>query len=140
MAHTAANSRLTPGSLKRLAMVGIDRQLLVRHAGALGMIAAPLLAHVAQAVGRAALLALVEHDEVGVVEHVDLLELAGGAVLAGHDVQRQIHQVDDLGVGLADAGGLDDHQVEAGGLVQLDHVLEHRRGRQRARAAWRASA
>ena len=73
-----------------------------------GMIAAPLLAHVAQAVLGAALLALVEHDEIGEVEHVDLLELARGAVLARHHVQRQIDEIDDLGVGLADAGGLDD--------------------------------
>ena len=68
--------------------------------------------------------------KLGEVEHVDLLQLARGAVLARHDVQRQVHEVDDLGVGLADAGGLDDDQVEACGLVQLDHVLEHRRGRQ----------
>ena len=84
------------------------------------MIALPLLAHVAQAVLGAALLELVEHDHVGEVEHVDLLELARRAVVAGHHVQRQVDEVDDLGVRLADAGGLDDDQVEARELVQLD--------------------
>ena len=84
------------------------------------MIAPPLLAHVAQRVLGAALLELVEHDHVGEVEHVDLLELARRAVLAGHDVQRQVDQVDDLGVRLTDARGLDDDQVEAGELVELD--------------------
>ena len=94
------------------------------------MIAPPLLPDVAQAVLGAALLALVEHDEVGVVEHVDLLELARGTVFARHDVQRQVHQIHDLGVRLTDTGGFDDHQVEPGSLVQLDHVLQHGGGRQ----------
>ena len=52
------------------------------------------------------------------------------AVVAGHDVQRQVHEVDDLGVRLADAGGLDEDQVEARELVQLDRVLEHGRSRE----------
>src|SRR3546814_15475088 len=60
---------------------------------------------------RAALVVLVEHDQLGEVDHVDLLELAGGAVVAGHHVHREVDQVDDLRVGLADAGGLDDDEV-----------------------------
>ena len=86
VAQIAANSRLTPGSLKRLAMVGKHRQLGVGQAGALGVVAPPLLAYVTQAVLRAALLALVEHDEVGEIEHVDLLELTRRTILARHDV------------------------------------------------------
>src|SRR5262250_507852 len=73
VAQSAANSRLTPGSLKRLAMVGNTGSSA--SAGALGMVAPPLLAHIAQAVLRPAFLALVEHDEIGEVEHLDLLEL-----------------------------------------------------------------
>ena len=76
-------------------------------------VAAPLLAHVAQRVLGAALLELVERDQVGEVEHVDLLELARRAVLARHHVHRHVDEVDDLGVALADAGRLDDDQVEA---------------------------
>src|SRR5690606_15284298 len=49
-------------------------------------VALPLLADVTQGVFGAALVVLVEHDQLGVVDHVDLLELAGGAVVAGHDV------------------------------------------------------
>ena len=77
------------------------------------MIAPPLLAHVAQRVFGAALLELVQHDHVGEVEHVDLLELAGGAVFGGHHVQRDVRDVDDLGVALPDAGGLDHDQIES---------------------------
>ena len=80
----------------------------------LGMVAAPLLAHVAQRILGAALLELVQHHELGEIEHVDLLELARRAVLAGHHVDRHVDEVGDLGVALADAGGLDQHQVEAG--------------------------
>ena len=64
------------------------RHLRVRQPRLLRMIAPPLLAHVAQGIFRAALFELVEHDHVREVEHVDLLELARRAVLAGHDVER----------------------------------------------------
>src|SRR3546814_2083700 len=74
---------------------------------------------------RAALVVLVEHDQLGEVDHVDLLELAGGAVVAGHHVHREVDQVDDLRVGLADAGGLDDDEVIAQRLEEGDAVLEH---------------
>jgi hypothetical protein len=106
------------------------RQLRIGERLALGVVAPPLLAHVAQAVLGAALLGLVEHDEVGIVEHVDLLELARGAILARHDVQRQVDHVDDLGVRLADASRLHDHQVEAARLVEMDHLAQHGGSRQ----------
>jgi hypothetical protein len=107
---------------------GKHRQLRIREARAVRMIAAPLLAHVAQRVFRAALLELVEHHHVGEVEHVDLLELAGRAVFGRHHVQRDVGEIHDLGVALADARGLDDHEIEAGGAVQRDHVREHGAG------------
>ena len=93
-----------------------------------GAVAPPLLAHVAQRVLGAALLELVERDQLGEVEHVDLLELARRAVLAGHHVERHVDQVDDLGVALADARGLDHDQVEAGVAQQAEHVGQHGAG------------
>ena len=51
---------------------------------------AALLAHVAQRVGGALAVELVDRDEVGEVEHVDLLELARGAELRRHHVQRHV--------------------------------------------------
>jgi hypothetical protein len=44
-------------------------------------VALVLLAHVAQRVGGALAVELVDRDEVGEVEHVDLLELRRGAEL-----------------------------------------------------------
>ncbi len=96
----------------------------------LDAVAAPLLAHVAQRVLGAALVELVERDQVGEIEHVDLLELARRAVFAGHHVHRHVDQVDDLGVALADAGGLDDDQVETRVPQQVEDIGQHRAGRE----------
>jgi hypothetical protein len=93
-----------------------------------GVVAAPLLAHVAQRVLGAALLELVEHDHVGEIEHVDLLELARRAVFGRHHVQGQVRDIDDLGVALPDARRLDEHEIEARGPVERDHVRQHRAG------------
>ncbi len=105
------------------------------------VVALALLAHVAQRVERAALVELVDRDEVREVEHVDLLELRRGAVLGGHDVERDVGVLDDLGVGLADARGLDDRPGRSRRRWQISidvaHVLARAPG---STAAWRASA
>ncbi len=81
----------------------VDRELFVRRAVEELVAAAVLLADVAQGVEGLGSVELVDGYEIGVVEHVDLLELHGGAVLGGHHIQGQIRDVDDLAVGLADA-------------------------------------
>ena len=106
-----------------------DRQLLWRRLEQLA-VARYLLANVTECVLGAALLVLVEDDEIREVQHVDLLELAGGAIVAGHDVHRQVDQVHDFGVALADARGLDHDQVEARGLQELHRISEDRGGRE----------
>ena len=83
-----------------------------------------LLLDVSESVEAAALVELVDRDKIGVVEHVDLLELGRGAVLGGHDVQARVAVVGDLGVRLADAARLDDDEVEAGGLRDVDGGLD----------------
>ena len=128
--HSARNRRLTPGSLKRLAMVGNTGTSASASFTLIGMIAAPLLAHVAQRILRAALFELVEHDHVGEIEHVDFLELARGAVLGRHHVQREVGDIDDLRVALPDARRLDDDEIEARGAIQRDDVGQHRAGRE----------
>ena len=105
-----------------------------------GVIAPPLLAHVAQRILRAALLELVERDQLGEIEHVDLLELARGAVLARHHVHRHVDQVDDLRVALADACRLDHDQVEPGALEQVDACRPAPRWSRGSAAASRANA
>ena len=86
-----------------------------------------LLAHVAQRVLGAAAVELVDRDEIGEVEHVDLLELARGAELRRHHVERGVDERHDGGVALPDAGGLDDDEVVAGGLARGDRVADRRR-------------
>ncbi len=93
--------------------------------GAEGLaVAHELAAHVAHRVGGAAALVLVDRDGVGEVEHVDLLELAGRAELRRHDVHRVVDEGDDRRVALADAGGLDEDEVVAGGLGDVDDRAE----------------
>ncbi len=89
-------------------------------------VADELAGHVAAGVLRAAPLELVDRDDVGEVEHVDLLELRGRAELGRHDVERDVDQRRDRGVALADARRLDDHQVVAGRLARPDHVAQLR--------------
>src|SRR6201999_4545904 len=49
--------------------------------------------------------------------------------LAGHHVDRQVDEVDDLRVRPADAGGLGDHQIGLGGAQISDRVGEDGGGR-----------
>ena len=95
-------SAVTPSSLKRLAMVpntGICSGGVLEGLA----VALHLLGDVAQRVGGALAVELVDGDELGEVEHVDLLKLAGGAELGRHHVQRHVDQRHDRRVALADA-------------------------------------
>jgi hypothetical protein len=83
-----------------------------------------LLGDVAQRVGRALAVELVDGDELGEVEHVDLLELARGAELRRHDVDRHVDERHDRGVALANARGLDDDEVEPGRLAGRHDVRQ----------------
>ena len=85
-------------------------------------VALHLLAHVAQRVLRAPAVELVDRDEIGEVQHVDLLELRGGAELGRHHVERDVDQRGDRRVALADPRRLHDDEVEAGDLARGDHV------------------
>ena len=90
----------------------VDRNLVVGRRER-RVIAFPLLADISQGIFGPTLVVLVQDDEVREIEHVDLLELARGAVIAGHDVDGEIHEIDDLAIALSDTRGLDDDQVEA---------------------------
>ena len=124
-----AEQRIDAGVVELARDRRIDRQRLRRRLEELA-VARHLLAHVPERVLGAALLELVEHDEIREVEHVDLLELAGGAVVRGHHVHRQVDEIDDLRAALPDTRRLDHDQVEPGRLQQLHGVGEHRGSRQ----------
>jgi hypothetical protein len=85
-------------------------------------VALHLLGHVAQRVLCAPAVELVDGHELREVQHVDLLELAGGAELGRHHVHGDVDQRHDGRVALADARGLADHQVKAGRLACGDAV------------------
>ena len=87
-------------------------------------VADELSADVAQGILGSASLELVDGDDIGEVEHVDLLQLRRGTELRRHHVHRAVDERDDAGVALADARGLDDDEVEAGGLQHSDDVIE----------------
>ena len=89
------------------------------------MIALPLLANVAQRIFRAAFVVLVQHNQIGEVQHVYLFELAGRAVIAGHDVDGKIDEIDNLTIALADAGRLHDDQIEVQRFQEQHLVGEH---------------
>jgi len=99
-----------------------------------------MLPHVPQRVLATLAVELVDGDEIGEVEHVDFLELARRAVFGRHHVERGIGERHDRRIALADAGRLDDHQVESGDLAGRDHVWEALRDFAFSAAAWRASA
>jgi hypothetical protein len=87
----------------------------------------PLLAHIPKRVGGAPAIELVQDDHVGQVQHVDLLELRGRTVLGRHHVDRCAREIDDLRIALPDPGGLDEDEVEVGGLEHR-HGIPHRLG------------
>jgi len=84
-------------------------------------VALQLLAHVTQRVARAAPVELVDGDQIGEVEHVDLLELARRTELRGHDVERQICKLGNRGVALTDAGSFHDDDVDSRRLDGVNH-------------------
>ena len=88
------------------------------------VIANQLATHVTQGVHRTAPLELVDRDDVGEVEHVDLLELAGRAVFGRHDVEGDVGEVRDRTIALADPGSLDDDEVVRRGLENGDDLGE----------------
>ena len=46
-------------------------------------------------------------------------------IFRGHHVQRQVREIDDLGIALPDAGRLDDDEIESRRAIQRDDVGEH---------------
>ena len=103
---------------------GIHRHVFIGHLEG-DAVALPLLAHVAQRILGAALVVLVQRNELGEIQHVDLFQLAGRAVVAGHHVHGEVDQIDDFRIALANAGGFHDHQVVAQALEEGDAVQQH---------------
>ena len=97
--------------------------------GEVAAIAQELACHVAVGVLGALPLKLVDRDDVGEVQHVDLLQLAGRPVLRRHDVEGDVHVLADRAVALPHARGLDDDEVVSRRGACTDHVVEPGRDR-----------
>ncbi len=80
-------------------------------------IALILFGDIAQCIERALAVEFIDRHEIGEVEHVDFFELRGSAEFRRHHIHAEIDVRDDGGIALADAGSLDDDQIEAGGLA-----------------------
>ena len=99
-------------------------------------VALHLLRDVAQRIRRAFAVELVDRDEAGEVEHVDLFQLARRAELRRHHVQRFVDERHDRRIALPDPGRLDDDQIEARRLAQR---RARRAARRRVHSTRRAS-
>ena len=87
-------------------------------------VADQLAGHVAEGVGAATPLELVDRHHVGEVQHVDLFQLGRRAELGCHHVQRDVGQRHDRRVALPDPRRLQDHQVVTGRLAGADDGLD----------------
>ena len=97
---------------------------LVHRCGERLPVALHLLADIAEGVFRPLAVELVDGDEIGEIEHVDLLQLALCAKLRRHHVQRGVDQRHNSRIALADAGRFDDDQVELRHAAGVDHPGE----------------
>ena len=70
-----------------------------------------LLSNVPQRIQGAALVELVQYDDVGKIDHVYLFQLGGRSEITGHHIHRNIHQIHNLRIRLADPRRFDDHQI-----------------------------
>ena len=76
------------------------------------MIAPKLLAHVAEGIQRTGLVKFIDGHQIGEIEHVDFLQLAGRSVLGSHHVQAHRTQFRDGRVRLTDARSFHDNPIK----------------------------
>ena len=94
------------------------------------MVPLVLLFHIAQSIQRTTLVEFINGDQVGKIEHVDLFKLAGCAIFRGHDIERDIAVVNDLGIGLPDARSFNNHHVKSCHFSNIDGIAHIFRKRQ----------
>ena len=73
-----------------------------------------LLGNILAGIFGATLIGLVDGNEVGIVEHLNLLELRRRTELGRHHIERDVAEFGHLGVALADARSLEQDEVVAG--------------------------
>ena len=83
-------------------------------------VAQDLPGYVAKGIEGSPAIELIDSNDVGVIEHVDLFELGRCSELWRHDVERDVGEIGDRVIALADAGSLDDDQVIARERARAD--------------------
>ena len=86
------------------------------------MIALELFPHVADRIQGAALVKLIDGNNIGEVEHVNFLQLRRCSKFRGHDIQRNITVIHDFSVALADSTCLEDDEVKPAGAEDIQSL------------------
>ena len=102
---------------------GDDGEFLVGHVEHVA-VASHLLANGSQGVFAAPLFVFIKNDNIGHVEHFNLLELGVSPELGGHHVEGMVGHRRDGVAALADAAGLAENEVEADRFGDLDGSVE----------------
>ena len=89
------------------------------------MVTLPLLANIPKCVLRPALVVFIQNHQLRVIEHVNFLELAGGAIVTRHHVNRQVDQIHNFTVALSNSSGLDHDEIKPQRLEKLNRVVEY---------------
>ena len=112
-------SRVTPGLLKSEAIVpktgSVGRWPQSRGFVRIGIGVQDIF----QSLFRPQLVELIQHDDIGHIQHIDLFQLHRGAIFACHHIERDIGKVDNSGIPLADPCGFQDDEIEMAPFHQL---------------------
>ena len=102
---------------------GDDGEFFVGHVEHVA-VAAHLLANGSKSVFAASLFIFIKNDNIGNIEHFNLLELGVGSELSGHHVQGVVGHRRDGVAALTDTAGLAEDEVEPDRLGDLDGSVE----------------
>ena len=72
-----------------------------------------LFGHIPECIFRSFAIKFIDGKHIGIIQHVDLFQLAGSTEFGSHHVQRSIHEGHNAGVPLADARRLYDNEIES---------------------------
>ena len=98
-----------------------DRQCIVLGLPEI-VVTLELFPHVADRIEGAALVKLIDGNNIGEVEHIDFLQLRCCAKFRGHDIQRNITVVHDFSVTLSDSACLEDDEVKPAGSEDIQSL------------------
>jgi hypothetical protein len=87
------------------------------------MIAFKLFAHIMKCIQRTTFIKFIDGDHIGIIEHVDLLQLGGGAVFRRHYIQAYIAIIKDAHIALSNPGRFQNNEIKGGFFTHIDGIL-----------------